>query len=191
MSEIKVNDGYLEGQILVAMPTMSDPRFKRSVILLCSHSEEGAMGIVLNKNLSVISFDELLEQLNLHPSHNNGEPRVHFGGPVDTERGFVLHSTDLVHESTTVIGEGIALTATIEMLETMATGHGPHSSFLALGYSGWGPGQLELEIQNSGWLVVNADQDLVFGEKLDAKWKAAIGKLGFDPGLLSMDTGHA
>ncbi len=149
------------------------------------------MGIVLNKNLSVISFDELLEQLDLQASYNDSTPQVHFGGPVDTERGFVLHSTDLVHETTTVIGDGIALTATIEMLESMATGQGPNSSFLALGYSGWGPGQLEQEIQNNGWLVVSADQDLVFGNKLDAKWLSAIAKLGVDPAFLSADAGHA
>lgn len=188
---MNINNGYLEGQILVAMPTMSDPRFKHSVILLCSHTEDGAMGIVLNKNLSVISFEELLEQLDLQSATNHEDAQVHFGGPVDTERGFVLHSTDIIHEATTVIGDGIALTSTIEMLETVASEDGPDNSFLALGYAGWGPGQLEQEIQTNGWLVVSADEHLVFGGKLEDKWSDAISKLGVDPGLLSTDIGNA
>ncbi|MFT6558140.1 YqgE/AlgH family protein [Sneathiella sp.] len=191
MTGTKIDTGYLEGQILVAMPTMPDPRFKRSIILLCSHTEDGAMGIVLNKDLGVLSFKELLDQLDIPVTARSNNPHIHFGGPVETERGFVLHSTDLVHETTIPIGQGIALTATLDMLQCMAEGNGPDSSFLALGYSGWGPGQLEQEIQGNGWLVVEADSDLVFGEQLENKWQAAINKLGFDPGLLSSDLGHA
>lgn len=191
MSDIGKKHGYFDGQILIAMPTMSDPRFKKSVILLCAHSSDGAMGIVLNKNIDIISFTDLLEQLDLKPNADGEKTAIHFGGPVETERGFVLHSTDIVHDNTMMIGDGIALTATIDMLKTMAVGEGPNDCFLALGYSGWGPGQLENEIQENGWLVVDADPDLVFGEKLELKWKRAIQKLGIDPNFLSSDVGHA
>ncbi len=191
MTEKKIESGYLEGQILIAMPTMSDPRFKKTIILLCSHSAEGAMGIVLNKNLNILSFDDLLGQLDITSVEGSEDRIIHFGGPVETERGFVLHSTDLIHETSIMVGDGIALTATLDMLQSMAEGNGPNDSFLALGYSGWGPGQLEQEIQDNGWLVVEADSNLVFRGELDDKWQAAINKLGFDPGLLSSDLGHA
>jgi putative transcriptional regulator len=183
--------GYLDGKLLVAMPTMSDPRFERAVILLCAHSESGAMGILLNKTLDALSFTELLEQLDIPEVGDASKIKVHFGGPVDTERGFVVHSTDLLHETTLVIGEGMALTATIDMLKSIAMGTGPDNSFLALGYAGWGPGQLEQEIQENGWLVVTPDTDIVFGAALDQKWRAAVTKLGVDPALLSGDIGHA
>ncbi|MBO6825443.1 MAG: YqgE/AlgH family protein [Sneathiella sp.] len=192
MSKNETNDGhYLEGSILIAMPSMSDPRFKKTIILLIAHNEEGAMGIVLNKNMEALSFRALLEQLEVAHEKDVGNTRVHFGGPVDTERGFVLHSTDKVHATSTVVGDGIAVTATLDMLQTMANGDGPESSFVALGYAGWGPGQLEQEIQQNGWLIVDAGPDLVFGEQLAGKWQSAIGKLGFDPGLLSSEIGHA
>jgi len=191
MSDIEKKHRYFDGQILIAMPTMSDPRFRKAVILLCAHSSDGAMGIVLNKDIDIISFKELLKQLDLTPNTKGQKTSIHFGGPVETERGFVLHSTDLMHESTMKIGDGIALTATIDMLKTMAEGEGPNNSFLALGYSGWGPGQLEDEIQDNGWLLVDADPDLVFGGKLDQKWQRAIQKLGIDPNFLSSDVGHA
>ncbi|MEH6402273.1 MAG: YqgE/AlgH family protein [Sneathiella sp.] len=191
MSDIEKKHRYFDGQILIAMPTMSDPRFRKAVILLCAHSSDGAMGIVLNKNINIISFKELLKQLDLTPNTEGQKTSIHFGGPVETERGFVLHSTDLMHESTMKIGDGIALTATIDMLKTMAVGEGPSDSFLALGYSGWGPGQLEDEIQDNGWLIVDADPDLVFGGKLEQKWQRAIQKLGIDPNFLSSEFGHA
>ncbi len=184
-------NGYLEGQILIAMPTMSDPRFQKTIILLCSHTKDGAMGIVLNRNLNILSFEDLLEQLDISVTANSKSQSIHFGGPVETERGFVLHSTDMIHETSIMVGDGIALTATLDILQSMADGTGPDESFFALGYSGWGPGQLEQEIQDNGWLVVDADSHLVFGQALEDKWQAAIGKLGFDPGLLSSDHGHA
>jgi len=186
-----LNEGYLEGQILIAMPSMSDPRFKKSIILLCAHGKDGAMGLVLNKNLEMVSFENLLSQLEIPCSSNLPSRNIRFGGPVEAERGFVLHSTDMFHETSMLISDGIALTATLEMLKSMANGEGPQDSFIALGYAGWGPGQLEQEIQENGWLVVAPDHDLVFGDILDIKWKAAINKLGFDPGLLSSDIGHA
>ncbi|MCR9215087.1 MAG: YqgE/AlgH family protein [Proteobacteria bacterium] len=191
MTEGTIDTGYLDGKLLVAMPSMSDPRFERAVILLCAHSEAGAMGILLNKTLDALTFDELLEQLDIQNAGDAGQIKVHFGGPVDTERGFVVHSTDLLHETTLVIGEDMALTATIDMLKTIASGSGPDNSFLALGYSGWGPGQLEQEIQQNGWLVVKPDSEIVFGSELDGKWQTAVNKLGVDPALLSSDIGNA
>lgn len=191
MTEDRIDTGYLDGQLLVAMPSMSDPRFEKAVILLCAHSEAGAMGILLNKTLDALSFDDLLNQLDIQNDDGSNQINVHFGGPVDTERGFVVHSTDLLHETTLVIGEDMALTATIDMLKTIAAGSGPDNSFLALGYSGWGPGQLEQEIQQNGWLVVKPDSDIVFGPELDGKWQTAIKKLGVDPMLLSSDIGNA
>ncbi|GLQ05677.1 YqgE/AlgH family protein [Sneathiella chinensis] len=191
MAKAIKDDGFFEGQLLVAMPTMSDPRFKKSVILLCAHSPDGAMGIVLNKNLGLLSFNELLEQLDIPTPSQPSDQILHFGGPVETERGFVLHSTDQLHDNSMTVGNGIALTATIDMLKRVADGTGPQDSFLALGYAGWGPGQLEQEIQDNGWLVVDTDYELVFKEGMETMWSSAIGKLGFDPGLLSGDAGHA
>lgn len=191
MSKDIIDTGYLDGKLLVAMPTMSDPRFERAVILLCAHSEDGAMGILLNKTLDALSFNDLLGQLDIPNAPETSPIKVHFGGPVDTERGFVVHTTDLLHETTLVIGEDMALTATIDMLKTIASGSGPDNSFLALGYSGWGPGQLEEEILQNGWLVVKPDKDIVFGPELDAKWQIAVHKLGVDPALLSGEIGHA
>ncbi|MZR29225.1 YqgE/AlgH family protein [Sneathiella litorea] len=191
MNANKIDSGYLDGKLLVAMPSMGDPRFKKAVILLCAHSESGAMGILLNRSLDALSFDDLLEQLDIPKAEEARHIKIHFGGPVDTERGFVVHSTDLLYDTTLVIGDDMALTATIDMLKTIAVGSGPKSSFLALGYSGWGPGQLEQEIQENGWLVVDPDIDIVFGSELDSKWKIAINKLGIDPSLLSGDMGHA
>ena len=187
----KIEGGYLDGKLLVAMPNMSDPRFQKAVILLCAHSDTGAMGILLNRSLDALSFDDLLEQLDIPKTDKDSHINIHFGGPVDTERGFVVHSTDILYETTLKIGQDMALTATVDMLKTIAGGSGPESSFLALGYSGWGPGQLEQEIQENGWLVVDPDLDIVFGPELDMKWEVAIHKLGVDPSLLSGDIGHA
>jgi putative transcriptional regulator len=149
------------------------------------------MGILLNRSLEALSFEDLLEQLKIPKAEEARHIKIHFGGPVDTERGFVVHSTDLLYDTTLVIGDDMALTATIDMLKTIAGGSGPESSFLALGYSGWGPGQLEQEIQENGWLVVDPDTNIVFGSELDTKWEVAINKLGVDPALLSGDIGHA
>ncbi|TNE35184.1 MAG: YqgE/AlgH family protein [Alphaproteobacteria bacterium] len=191
MTAGRIDSGYFDGKLLVAMPGMGDPRFEKAVILLCAHSDAGAMGILLNKTLDALSFDDLLDQLDIPKAVGSVPIQIHFGGPVDTERGFVVHSADLLHETTLVIGDDMALTATIDMLKTIAGGDGPHSSFLALGYSGWGPGQLEQEIQDNGWLVVDPDTDIVFGPELDNKWQVAINKLGVDPSLLSSEAGHA
>jgi putative transcriptional regulator len=184
-------DSYLTGQLLIAMPTMQDPRFARSVVYLCAHSEEAAMGLVINRLVGSLTFPDLLTQLGIDASGVDEQIRVHFGGPVETGRGFVLHSTDYLHEGSLQVGGGIALTATIEILRDMAKGQGPQHSLLALGYAGWGPGQLDSEIQANGWLHVEADPDLLFGGNLDDKWEQAIKKLGFDLTMLSGDAGHA
>jgi putative transcriptional regulator len=185
------NGGYLTGQLLVAMPQMRDPRFARSVIYMCAHNAEGAMGLVVNRRVGTITFEDLLQQLGLGPNRRNDEIRVHFGGPVEQGRGFVLHSADYSHAGTMQVDDAMALTATLDILKEMAAGGGPRRSLLALGYAGWGPGQLDAEIQANGWLSVAADEGLVFDADLDHKWERAIGKIGVDFSKLSGDAGHA
>jgi putative transcriptional regulator len=181
----------LAGQLLVAMPQMQDPRFERSVILMCAHNEEGAMGIVINKLIEELTLPELLRQLGIEAPHLGGRRNVHFGGPVECGRGFVLHSSDYLEASSLMVGEDYALTATLDILRTIGGGAGPKRSFLALGYSGWGPGQLDAEIQANGWLNVMPDEDIVFGPVLTDKWQRALAKLGVHPLTLSGDAGHA
>ena len=194
MTQIKSfeeSGGYLTGQLLIAMPAMRDARFARTVIYLCAHNAEGAMGLVINRLASAISFPDLLEQLGIQAPNLEREIRVHFGGPVESGRGFVLHSGEYRHESTLQVADEMALTATIDILQDIANGRGPRRSLLALGYAGWGPGQLDSEIQANGWLHVGADDALVFDEDLDTKWERALAKLGADPSLLSGEAGHA
>jgi putative transcriptional regulator len=181
----------LAGQLLVAMPQMQDPRFARTVIFLCAHTPEGAMGLVVNRLVHSITFPDLLEQLGVEPALGGNEIRVHFGGPVESGRGFVLHTADYNREGTLPINSGIALTATVDILRDIARGTGPRQRLLALGYAGWGPGQLDAEIQANGWLQVPADEQLVFGGDLDNKWEQALAKLGIDFGRLSSESGHA
>jgi putative transcriptional regulator len=173
------------------MPQMQDPRFARSVILLCYHNEEGAMGLVVNKPLESLTFPKLLEQLDIGADGLKAPPRVHFGGPVEEARGFVLHSADYVEDGTMIIGESLALTATLDILRAIGRGAGPRRSLLALGYAGWGPQQLDAEIQANGWLNVAADEEIVFDANVDNKWMRALAKLGVDPFALSGDAGHA
>lgn len=185
------DETYLTGQLLIAMPTMLDPRFARSVIFLCAHNEEGAMGLVINRLIGSITFPDLLQQLGIGAEQASEAIRVHFGGPVESGRGFVLHSAEYGQEGTLKVNDDLALTATIDILRDMAAGGGPKLSMLALGYAGWGPGQLDAEIQANGWLHVDADEALVFDGDLDEKWERAIGKLGIDVSMLSSDAGHA
>ncbi len=185
------DSGYFEGQILIAMPQMTDQRFAKSVIYLCAHSADGAMGLVVNKPIDTITFPDLLQQLNIDAPATNDNIRVHFGGPVESGRGFVLHSDDYIQETTLVIRDGVALTATVDVLRAIAEGKGPNRSMLALGYAGWAPGQLDSEIRANGWLNVTADENLIFGSKLDNKWSKAIGKLGIDVLSLSTTAGRA
>ncbi len=192
-------EGYLDGQLLIAMPLMSDSRFERSVIYICAHSEDGAMGLIINQKAPEISFLDLLDRLEIIPegvsdplSENARSMQIHVGGPVETGRGFVLHTSDyFTNESTLAITEGVCLTATIDILKAMATGKGPDHSILALGYSGWSPGQLESEIQANGWLNCPADNELIFSTDLDHKYEHALAKIGIDPSHLVSDAGHA
>ncbi|MHA1538724.1 MAG: YqgE/AlgH family protein [Alphaproteobacteria bacterium] len=184
-------NGFLTGQLLIAMPRMPDPRFARTVVYICAHSDEGTMGLVVNRLFEDISFKELLEQVGLQDTKPTGEILVHAGGPVESGRGFVLHSAEYVHDETMAVDETVALTASVDILRAIALGEGPRKSLLALGYSGWGPGQLELEIHSNGWLNAPADDELLFGEALDTKWKRAIAKIGIDFSMLSGESGRA
>ncbi len=192
------SDPTLVGQLLVAMPIMSDKRFAKSVIYMCAHSNEGAMGLIVNHRATHISFPDLLERLGIAPrSEEDGiateilDRDVHIGGPVETGRGFVLHTSDYHSiESTLKIAGGISLTATIDILKAIAHGEGPQRSILALGYAGWSPGQLESEIQANGWLNCPADADIVFEADLDAKYERALAKIGVNPSFLVGDAGH-
>ena len=184
-------ESSLAGQLLVAMPQMADPRFARSVVYLCAHSVDGAMGLVVNRLIDSLSFQSLLEQIGVEQAGAAGDLPIHFGGPVESSRGFVLHSTDYVQDSTLLIEDEIALTATIDVLKAIARGEGPHRRVLALGYAGWAAGQLDAEIQANGWLLVPADVELVFGLDNDTKWERAMAKIGIDLTLLSSEAGHA
>lgn len=192
-------DGFLDGQLLIAMPLMSDRRFARSVVYVCAHSEDGAMGLIINQRAPHISFPDLLERLGIVPS-DTGEGSsneilsmsIHVGGPVETGRGFVLHSSDyFANDSTLPIEDGICLTATIDILKAIAAGEGPGQAILALGYAGWSPGQLESEIQANGWLNCPADLDLIFNPDVESKYTRAFAKIGIDPSHLVSDSGHA
>ena len=189
----------LEGQFLIAMPNMEDGRFEHSVIYVCSHTEQGAMGLVLNQIARHISLEDLLMQLDILNDESAirlpskvREMNVHKGGPVEVERGFVLHTDDYVLDRSTLeINNGICLTATLEILKAMAEGRGPDRALLALGYSGWAPGQLETEIQANGWLTGPANKDLVFDPAFDNKWQKALLSIGVDPIMLFGEPGHA
>lgn len=183
--------GYLTGQLLVAMPTMTDPRFERSVIYMCVHNADGAMGLVVNKLMDTLTFGELLDQLDINRPTTTDDIRIHFGGPVETGRGFVLHSADYSQEGTVTMESGVGLTATVDILRDIAEGRGPRDCLLALGYAGWGPGQLDGEIHENAWLHVSADESLVFDRDIESKWDRALGKIGIDLSLLSGQAGHA
>ena len=191
--------GYLDGQFLIAMPGMQDGRFARTVVYICAHSAEGAMGITINQPAPQITFQDLLVQLEIIPKGEEirlpepvGRMQVHRGGPVETTRGFVLHSADyFIENSTLPIDEHVCLTATLEILKAIAGGKGPENALLALGYAGWAPGQLESEIQANGWLFCPASPELIFDPDLDSKYGRALNLLGIDPSRLASDAGHA
>jgi len=182
---------FLTGQLLIAMPQMADPRFAQTVIYMCAHSDDGAMGLVINRPIDSISFPGLLKQLDIDAPDASDQIRVMFGGPVEGGRGFVLHSPDYVQDSTMMIEGAVGLTATMDILKAMATGSGPRRSLLALGYAGWAPGQLDHEIQANGWLHAPADSDLIFNDDVDSKWNRALASLGISSAMLSGDAGHA
>ncbi len=182
---------FFAGHLLVAMPSMSDARFERSVIYMCAHNPDGAMGLVINRPFDQMTFPDLLEQLGIDSGPRTRQILLRSGGPVESGRGFVLHSDDYMHDGSMRVMPGIALTATIDILKALAAGDGPQRSLLALGCAGWSAGQLEGEIQRNGWLTVPADADLVFAADLDTIWRRAIAKLGVDLSFLSAESGHA
>ena len=182
----------LEGKLLIAMPGMEDPRFDKSVVFLCAHSDEGALGLVINKPTPELQFKSLLTQLEIDVTPPSRDIRVHFGGPVENGRGFVLHSGDYrSNEATLRVNDAFGMTATLDILEEIANGDGPSSALLALGYAGWAPGQLESEILQNGWLTCDAVPELVFGAQDESKWTAALSTLGVDALMLSETAGRA
>lgn len=182
----------LTGKLLIAMPGMGDPRFEHGVVYLCSHGEDGAMGLIVNKPAGDLSLTGLLEKLEIRVSDRTAPGRIHFGGPVETGRGFVLHSMDYdLNDSTLDVDGRLGMTATLDILSDIADGRGPEKKIVALGYAGWGPGQLEGEIAGNGWLTVDADPDIVFGPDDGSKWTAALAALGVDALLLSSEGGRA
>jgi putative transcriptional regulator len=191
MPRLTKSSESLTGQLLIAMPGMEDPRFQRTVIYMCAHNEDGAMGLVVNRLFGSITFEDLLEQLDMNITQTANNPPVHYGGPVESGRGFVLHSTDYVRDGTLVVNDDVALTATIDILRAISEDRGPRRNLLLLGYAGWGPGQLDAEFQANGWLNVPCDEKLLFDTDLDAKWERAIGKLGVSVSMLSGEAGHA
>ncbi len=186
-------DGFLNGRLLIAMPTMTDPRFEKSVILVCHHTPETAMGLVVNKAIGGMNFETLLRQLHIEtPIGRARDLTVHSGGPVETSRGFVLHSADYgLADSTLPVTPQIALTATMDVLKALGSGGGPQRAFFALGYAGWGAGQLEAELLENAWLIGEPDDEIVFGRGLEAKWTLALARLGVDPAMVSDESGHA
>ncbi|MBI1274305.1 MAG: YqgE/AlgH family protein [Alphaproteobacteria bacterium] len=187
----KSETNWLTGQLLIAMPTMADPRFAHAVIYMCSHNEQGAMGLIVNRLYGSLNFRTLLEQLDLTLADAAHDVRVHFGGPVESNRGFVLHTADYRREGTMMIDDGIGMTATVEILQELSRGQGPEQCLLALGYAGWQPGQLNAELQANGWLTSSSDTGFLFDGQLENKWERAIARLGISPAMLSGDAGHA
>ncbi|TVQ83266.1 MAG: YqgE/AlgH family protein [Micavibrio sp.] len=190
---LDTHSGYLSGRLLLAMPSLRDGGFEKSLIYVCSHDARGAMGIVINQPLKSVEFGDILSQLKLDgieidPRHL---PDVHFGGPVEITRGFVLHSTDRVHNDTVILDKNFGITATVEILQDIVTGCGPQKSIFALGYSGWGAGQLEQEIHDNVWLPLDADPGLIFNTAVDEKWDRALENLGISPARLSTVSGNA
>lgn len=185
-------DSFLEGKLLIAMPGMGDLHFEKSVIFMCAHSAEGAMGIMINKAVSGLSFHDLMEKLELRVTTNTPNFPVLYGGPVETGRGFVLHSGDYESsEATLPVSDDVSLTATLDILRAMAVGRGPEHAIFALGYSGWTAGQIEDEIRRNGWIHCDSDPEILFGGDLDSKWSTALRKLGIDASGLSAHAGHA
>ena len=182
----------LEGKLLIAMPGMGDPRFEKSVIFLCAHSADGALGLIVNKPAPDLSFANLLKQLEIEVPALLRDVPVYFGGPVESGRGFVLHSGDYASEASTLqVSEQFGMTSTLDVLEDLARDTGPANALLALGYAGWGPGQVEDEILQNGWLTCDASLQLVFNNDEDTKWMAALATLGVDALMLSADAGRA
>ena len=186
-----LEEARLTGQILIAMPTMEDPRFAHSVIYMCAHTDEAAMGLVVNRPLASPSFDDLLRQLDVEPAPPARRIALCDGGPVDGARGFVLHTADWTGDGSLQVDDAVALTASLDVLKAIAAGEGPKKALLALGYAQWGAGQLDREIVENAWLSAPASLDLVFGADPRTAWRRAMASLRIDPALLSGVAGHA
>ena len=181
----------LTGKIIVSMPSLQDERFFKTVIYMCAHSSDGSMGIIINKKIDYDLYPDLLEQLGVDKPLNNTKLFVRYGGPVESGRGFVLHSDDLIQKESINIQKGVALTSTAKFFEDLSVGKGPRNSILALGYAGWGPGQLEDEIIQNSWMTLSADTSFLFDEEVSRKWKEAYKIIGIDPNNLSHKSGRA
>ncbi|MBR73011.1 MAG: hypothetical protein CMM30_08755 [Rhodospirillaceae bacterium] len=179
------------GQLLVATPHMTDKRFSKSVIYICAHDKYGAMGIVVNKPLENVEFNEVLDQLGIDNTTENNPISVYLGGPVEPNRGFVLHTSDYMHESTLIINNIFAVTSSLDIMKDICKGRGPKHSILAIGYAGWGNGQLDQEILTNGWLIAPADTNLVFETKNNMKWDLSAQNIGINIEKLSGDLGQA
>jgi putative transcriptional regulator len=185
-------ESFLEGKLLIALPGMPDPRFEKSVIFICAHSGEGAMGLIINKPVEGLSFREMMEKLKIGVTSNTPDRPILFGGPVQTGRGFVLHSGEFESQDSTMpVTEDISLTATLDILRAISIGQGPQKALFALGYAGWDGGQIEDEIRANGWVHCDADNAIIFDDELDNKWSRALKKLGIDMSGLSAHTGRA
>lgn len=185
-------ESFLEGKLLIALPGMPDPRFEKSVIFICAHSGEGAMGLIINKAVEGLSFREMMERLKIGVTENTPDGPILFGGPVQTGRGFVLHSGEFESKDSTMpVTDDISLTATLDILRAIADGRGPAKALFALGYAGWDSGQIEDEIRANGWVHCDADNSIIFDEALNEKWSRALKKLGIDMSGLSAHTGRA
>lgn len=183
--------GYLTGQVLLAMPQMTDSRFERALVYVCGHDQNGAMGLIVNKYIQELTFKELIEQLGIPTEGIEFDMPVHFGGPIDTGRGFVLHTDDYMHPTTIHLFDSLAMTATLDILQSIAEGEGPEESLVAMGYTGWGPGQLEQELGNNTWLQMDPDFELIFSSPIENKWELAMQKLGIDVATLDPHSGQA
>lgn len=191
MTKTLSESGYLVGKCLVAMPALEDSNFRRTVVYVCAHTAEGAMGLVVNRTIDQLSFDDILEQMGIEPGVGTQSIRVHFGGPVEAARGFVLHTADYRDEGTLPVDSNISLTATADVLKDIAKGSGPRQRLMVLGYAGWGSGQLDEELKENAWLICRPDEQLLFGENNEAKWNNAMKLMGVDMSRLSDTAGHA
>ena len=181
----------LTGQILISMPIMSDERFYKTVIYMCAHSQDGSMGIIINKKIDHDMYPDLLEQLGVSNPPEDKKIFVRYGGPVESGRGFVLHSDDVIQKESLTIDKGVVLTNTTTIFDNLQKGKGPKVSLLALGYAGWGPGQLEFEIKNNGWMLLHVESDFIFDENVSSKWNDAYKLMGINPSSLSQFSGNA
>ena len=181
----------LTGQIIVSMPSLEDERFYKTVIYICAHSSEGSMGIIINKKIDYDLYPDLLQQLGIDKPLNNKKLFIRYGGPVESGRGFVLHSDDMVRKETLNIDKGVALTSTAEFFDDLSKGKGPKNCILALGYAGWQPGQLESEIMRNSWMSLSVDNSFLFDDEVSRKWSQAYKLIGIDPNSLSLQSGKA